>query len=604
MAHLILLETSGNQAFLFATNRLRENVGASELTYQAGTRLVLEAVKENGGPSLSNDDPAALRKGLLDQSASGSIRVIVATSGKSLLLVSDQKTGQRIVAYVTRAALEQMPGLDIAGVISDPFEWTASPIHEQVKKIHQQFEQVRSRRPQPNTRFPTLPVCQPCASSGLPASSFDNKDKPLSWMSECKRASADAWRTRIGRIMKQQDRSRWLANNLGQLDDWDQFDNETQDLDWRAVVHADGNGLGRIFLDFDRHCGVVNATGNEHYVEQLQKFSIALEEATETAFTVALEAFPAHPVRRGRTRGLWVPVFPLVLGGDDLTVICDGRYALAFTRRFLTAFEQQTGRADHHDGVISRIANAALGQPRLGICAGVAIIKPHFPFHSAYGLAEELLKSAKNVKQRLQHTHNGKDGPFPASALDFHILYDASFTDLDTVREHLNLGGHTRLTARPYVTTPPAQLPVGHAWAGAHHLNGLLQRVRAILREDDGRRTLPNSQLHVLREALFQGHQQADHQLQLIYSRYKQRGLDQLLESTAPNRESLFRAVVVVGSPLQPTLQTDEYDGQAPAQTEVAEEPHPTFHETRFLDAIESAPFWREGENHGAPDDA
>ncbi len=589
MAHLILLETSGNQAFLFATNRLRENVGASELTYQAGTRLVLEAVKENGGPTLWNNDPAQLRKGLLNQSARTPIRVIVATSGKALLFVPDRETGQRIVAYVTRAALEQMPGLDIAGVISEPrFEWAANPIHEQVKKVHQQFEQVRCRRPQPNARFPTLPICQPCASSGLPASNLDSKGKPLSWMSECKRASADAWRTRISRIMKQQGRSLWLANNLGQLDDWDQFDNETQDLNWRAVVHADGNGLGRIFLDFDRHCGVADAAGNEHYVEQLQKFSVALEEATEAAFTVALDAFPAQPVRRGRTRGLWVPVFPLVLGGDDLTVICDGRYALAFTRRFLTAFEEETGQVGRYGGVIPAIAKAALGQPRLGICAGVAIIKPHFPFHSAYTLAEDLLKSAKVVKQRIQHAHNGQTAPFPASALDFHILYDASFTDLDRVREHLHVGGNTRLTARPYVATPPAQLPASQAWASAHHLNGLLQRVRLILREDDGRRTLPNSQLHVLREALFQGRQQADHQLQLIYSRYKQRGLDQLLESTAQNRESLFRTVDVDGSPLQPTLQMDGHDGQAQAQA---------FHETRFLDAIESAPFWHEGGN-------
>src|SRR5262249_18890998 len=145
-------------------------------------------------------------------------------------------------------------------------------------------------------------------------------------------------------------------------------------------------------------------------------------------------------------RDVVLPILPILLGGDDMTVVCDGQAALRFTHDFLTGFERQTADLQTKNeelqrelsGVIPQIAENALGKSRLSACAGVAIVKPHFPFSAAYDLSEQLIRSAKQVKKELLNT-NQKDTPepppYPCSALDFHALYDASGSNLSHIRK-------------------------------------------------------------------------------------------------------------------------------------------------------------------------
>jgi hypothetical protein len=537
--YLVLLETSGNQNYIFATNKLRENVGASQLTFQAGTTNILNAVHQAGGPDLGPGFPDSLldkkRNPPLTPASPYPVEVILAVSGKGILLVRDAKTGRKIVSAVTRRALEEAPGLDVRGVVGAEFDWDKDPIHERIREAHRLLEQLRSRVLGPAARFQRLPIVAECGTSGLPAARYDTSHPkvpehgPRSRLSIAKQEATQAGLERIRRVIR----------GRGQLP---RSTTELEDLgcDWLAVVHADGNGLGQVFLAFNRH-----AADNRDYIDKLRRFSLALDRCTEEAFCSALS------VLRPRGRRNVLPIVPLVLGGDDLTIVCDGRQAMKFVKKFIDEFEQQT---QDQEGVKEVLPGGVT------CCAGVAIVKPHFPFHAAYELAEDLLKSAKKLAKDPQKRGNS------LSAVDFHVLYDASGPDLERIRDQLSVDdGKTILVARPYVTTE-GQGPDGRRW---EDLTRRIQAVRA--RDEEGRRRLPNSMLHDLREGLFFGHDEAEARLGLVRNRYRN-GTN---NDEQPDIDWLLRAGKLFWA--EPALT----DG-----------PERVLYRTGLLDALDLAEFW------------
>jgi Cas10/Cmr2, second palm domain len=609
--NLVLIETSGNQRYIFSTNKLRENVGASELTYRVGTEAVLQEVARVTRRAIYEENDLAgvqMRANLLNpdwnpplQAGGCSIEVITATSGKALLLVENEDIGKNIVRSVTERALHEMPGLTVHGAISEPFGELAradfSGVHEAIGAVHRKLERLRFEMPSNEQRFLRLPFVAPCETSGSPASEAVFLSKEEREKNEAHRFSMVALAKRNAlRDANEDKRSRIVdllntSFGISLYENPELLEKDFKELNWIAVVHADGNGLGEIFRSFDKHTGLTDRKCTEReYIEKYRRFSLALDVCTINAAGEALgrlqQRFRAeeeeNTQRHGRTTiqraDEVIPVVPLILGGDDLTLICDGQYALKLVCDFLTQFERETQNITAKEylkglvgektvleilgNIIPEIADSAFHVGRLGICAGVAIVKPHFPFHQAYELAESLLRSAKEVKSKTPH---------PSSALDFHILYDSTASELSLIRESLKTDdGASWLFARPYVVSEYNDSLPPDDWVVPRRWRELEKRVASMLTrdaEDQNRRRLPNSQLHALREALFLGKHEADAHARLVHHRYKDEGFQALLCSDE-NDPSLFFE--------------EQHDGKAG-------------HTTHFLDALDIVEF-RKGE--------
>ncbi|MDI7268306.1 MAG: hypothetical protein QME96_09960, partial [Myxococcota bacterium] len=198
-----------------------------------------------------------------------------------------------------------------------------------------------------------------------------------------------------------------------------------------AVVHADGNGIGRW----------VQGKGRFGSLDDQGRFSEALRMATADAARDAIAGLAAA-TRDEKGVAKQNACRPVVLGGDDLTVILRARDAIAFAECYLEAFERHTRK---------RMGEAKFGNAGFTACAGIAIVKSGWPFSQACRLAEELCTAAKRAL-------DGGDQGTPSGLLFHRVTTALAPSWGDILESELAAGrdGTDRLSGGPYVVgTPP-----------------------------------------------------------------------------------------------------------------------------------------------------
>lgn len=501
LLHLVLLESSGNQAYIFATNKLRDVIGASELIFRVGTDFVRRSIEEvfNRSEKLSE----LAQKPVESASALG-VELVLAVSGKALVLVRGAEEARKLVRVWSSLVLKEAPGVDATGVFValekdlDSLE----AFHNAIGEVHRLFERSRVVRRPPQSRFQRLPLLADCHFTALPASGrlstlSGERLASLACIKKSEAAKSEELKSRWKALHKMENREGY--EKLAYFNNPDQMEKHYGDENsWLAVVHADGNGLGEIFLKFSEYVAEVKgegATGRD-YLHLYREFSQGLDDAALEAYQYALsETFDLDNSER-------LPVIPVVVGGDDLTLIMDGKRALNFTRHFVTRFCSLSESKDTLKPITqSNLAAKRLGAKRLGMAAGVLIAKPHYPFSISYRMAAELISEAKQAKQHYTPA---------SSALDFHILYDTTASSLATIRNRklVNQEG-AYLTTKPLVIearTDHEVVPADSAygmdknWSELHSWKRFENAVAAMNASADG---LPSSQMHGVRSRLF-----------------------------------------------------------------------------------------------------
>ncbi len=462
---LTVLDVTGIQDYIFGSNRLSENVGASQIVHQATTTWVREGmdeakVRHNLGP---DDTIDALR--WLEQDEALDAEVILRGGGNALILFRTPEFAKATVGKLTRKLIIDAPGLEIA-VAHHTFDWT-TPVGGPDGAHHKLYEALNQTKQQRRGSAPLLGlgVTLECRSTGLPAVGYappqgedDTTLRPVSAevLAKLDKTLQTAAQQRLTALLPEVEpagyRFRREFGTLGGTEG---------EMSYIAVVHADGNGIGKLFEKVIM--GYPEAAQNRACLNALRNLSNAVDQAGQDALRATIQrmmaAFSAHEAPRElkdflqslhavpKTRHPILPFRPIVYGGDDVTFVCDGRLGLALAAIYLEEWERVTK--------VSPTIGAAHA------CAGVAIVKSHYPFVRAYTLAGALCTGAKRAVREALRDHP----ELSASALDWHFAMSGIGGTIKQIRDRECQGKAGPMHLRPVALHAPILKPNWYTWA-------------------------------------------------------------------------------------------------------------------------------------------
>ncbi len=484
---LVLVDTTGIQSYIFGSNRLRENVGASQLVYLATEGWLRSKPDHLLGATQHNLHQGVIQTELRIEDGLEA-ELFYAGGGNTVLLFRHDEKAKQFITNLSRKLIEEAPGLEIVA-IRQPVSWAGSL----AKALNNGMKELKRRKLARERSAPLLGlgVTASCQSTGLVA----NWEETEPGDSQRKLLISSEVRAKWDNNILAKDRLRHelrfsMPKDYDFPSDFDDLGRSKGDFSYLAVVHADGNGMGKLLEQItERYIIQDGAEANRAYIEEVRQFSVAVNKAGQAALSAVVDKVADWNQRGWLASGLTydpelkqrvaaLSIRPIVFGGDDVTFVCDGRIGLATAQIFLDEFGKQ------------QIPTVEGGTQAGVAAAGVAIVKVHYPFARAYALSETLCKNAKNTFAR------------KVSALDWHLAQGGLSGSLGEIRrreydERRNKEDGTiahSLQMRPLALTNTT----GRDWHTWENFVQLLQEFR------DPERW-PRNRVMRLRDALRQG---------------------------------------------------------------------------------------------------
>jgi len=380
MGVLSALEISKKQYYIFKSNKLRENIGASEIIRYVTEELAVDKCQKHGG------------------------EIINSGGGQTIFYFVEDSSSRSFAEELSLELLNDYPSLEFF-ISSIDYNPEKDHIMGKIRDLHKKLAKKKAMRMQ-YAFITDFGVTQECDSTRLPAVFSDyDEEEGFIYLSRESKSKIDMF----GDMLKDKEQRKFALNyaDLGI---------SKNQKSYIAITHIDGNRMGKrlkkLREKYEKSYTPENTKErNESYIRELREFSEQTKEAFEQAFNKVTEILRSKldylKENDLNIKDDVLPIRKVILSGDDVCYITDARIAIECAYIFLRELEK----------------HEAMGE-KITACAGIAMVREKYPFFKAYELAEELCRSAKS----------GIADDANESRIDWHIVQGEYSNNLGEIR--------------------------------------------------------------------------------------------------------------------------------------------------------------------------
>jgi hypothetical protein len=480
--YLSIYDISGIQKYIFDTEKLKEQVGASSIVHWILYEKLPEVVREEKIKEGKYADKYIWETDLdelTEPTESHRGTVVSVGGGIATVLYKDKVYMDECNREIQKAVLEVTRGRLRLCHACVEIEFSDN-LNEKYNELIRKLAREKSN---PNALY---------LADGLSIVEEDSNHEPITVLVEDNETIYGS----VSRIEKRKKfkKIKDVRDELGyvyatQFEDFREKDRKS----FTAVIHIDGNGMAH---EKQRMMSKLTGSIQEGLIE-LRKISNEIadlynEVLRRTILQTFLQTF--EDKEEGK-----IAFRKMVSDGDDVTVIIESSKAFDFVENFMENLKNL--RDKENKGEEKRYMLLDKYGFNTTASAGIAFVHDKYPIYDAYGISENLCSITKESAKECREDE-------AVSGFDFHIVDSGLKSDIKIFREKNYNKANVILNIRPYFFDDEKTI---NSYSEFKSLKNSIKN-----------KVIPRSKLKCLRKAYTQGKEAADNYYKLMAIRYKE----------------------------------------------------------------------------------